>query len=386
MYPPGTSMVQISSHRQKGSLILGFFWPSNTKIHTNSVLPVPSSVIVEHIFANDSWQSHLKYGVTHRLSTAYHPQTSGQVEVSNRGLKRILERTVGENRASWSDKLDDALWAFRTTYKTPIGCTPYKLVYGKACHLPIELEHKAYWALKNANFDLQTRERISKKRTKNEAKMTKPDTEWKTTIHQAPPPVVEQFNLEEPIENPAPPLAPMDDTRTMAQLLEAPTAGYEDAIVVPEITADKKLSIEHISTPGISSDVAELKDMVKALLLDKKSQAPTPVKAVEESCVTCDGAHSYQTCPATAGNVYRDNIQEYVSQAAAANYNQGNTGYRAPISNQIRPPGFPPAQNNHNVVQPPLIKLPRLSSSSSSDSMCYQKEDFQAYVKANDAE
>ncbi|GJV20825.1 reverse transcriptase domain-containing protein [Tanacetum coccineum] len=75
----------------------------------------------------------LKYGVTHRLSTAYHPQTSGQVEVSNRGLKRILERTVGENRASWSDKLDDALWAFRTAYKTPIGCTPYKLVYGKAC-------------------------------------------------------------------------------------------------------------------------------------------------------------------------------------------------------------------------------------------------------------
>ncbi|GKB66008.1 reverse transcriptase domain-containing protein [Tanacetum coccineum] len=77
-------------------------------------------------------------------------------EVSNRGLKLILERTVGENRASWSDKLDDALWAFRTTYKTPIGCTPYKLVYGKACRLPIELEHKAYWALKHANFDLET--------------------------------------------------------------------------------------------------------------------------------------------------------------------------------------------------------------------------------------
>nr|GFB10004.1 reverse transcriptase domain-containing protein [Tanacetum cinerariifolium] len=96
----------------------------------------------------------LKYGVTHRLSTAYHPQTSGQVEVSNRGLKRIFERTIGENRASWSDKLDDALWAFRRAYKTPIGCTPYKLVYGKARHLPIELEHKAYWTLKQANFDL----------------------------------------------------------------------------------------------------------------------------------------------------------------------------------------------------------------------------------------
>ncbi|GKC27222.1 reverse transcriptase domain-containing protein [Tanacetum coccineum] len=82
--------------------------------------------------------------VTHRLSTAYHPQTSGQVEVSNRGLKRILERTVGKHRASWSDKLDDALWDFCTVFKTPIGCTHYKLEYGKACHPPIELEHKAY--------------------------------------------------------------------------------------------------------------------------------------------------------------------------------------------------------------------------------------------------
>ncbi|GJR87255.1 reverse transcriptase domain-containing protein [Tanacetum coccineum] len=108
-------------------------------------------------FCNDQFAKvMLKYGVTHRLSTAYHPQTSGQVEVSNRGLKRILERTVGENRTFWSDKLDDALWAFRTAYKTPIGCTPYKLVYGKACHLPIELEHKAYWALKHTNFDLKT--------------------------------------------------------------------------------------------------------------------------------------------------------------------------------------------------------------------------------------
>nr|GFC01316.1 reverse transcriptase domain-containing protein [Tanacetum cinerariifolium] len=78
------------------------------------------------------------------------------VEVTNRGLKRILEKTVGENRASWSDKLEDALWAFRTALKTSIGYTPYRLVYGKACHLPLELEHKAYWALKHANFDLKT--------------------------------------------------------------------------------------------------------------------------------------------------------------------------------------------------------------------------------------
>ncbi|GJR48684.1 reverse transcriptase domain-containing protein [Tanacetum coccineum] len=99
------------------------------------------------------------------------------------------------------------------------------------------------------------------------------------------------------------------------------------------------------STPGVTLDVAELKEMVKALLLDKKnqSQAPAIVKAVEESFVTCGGAHSYRNCPATNGNIYRDNIQEYLSQAAAVNYNQGNTGYRV------------------------------------------SKDDFQHYIKANDA-
>nr|GEY79134.1 hypothetical protein [Tanacetum cinerariifolium] len=97
-----------------------------------------------------------KYGVTHRLSTAYHLQTSGHVGVTNRGLKRILEKTLGENRALWSDKLEDALWAFRTAFKTHVGCIPYQLVYGNACHLPLKLEHKALWALKHANFDLKT--------------------------------------------------------------------------------------------------------------------------------------------------------------------------------------------------------------------------------------
>nr|GFC86555.1 reverse transcriptase domain-containing protein [Tanacetum cinerariifolium] len=108
-------------------------------------------------FCNDQFSRVMaKYGVTHYLSTTYHPQTSEQVEVTNRGLKRILEWTVGENHVSWSDKLEDALWAFRTVFKTSVGCTPYRLVYGKACHLPLELKHKAYWALKHTNFDLKT--------------------------------------------------------------------------------------------------------------------------------------------------------------------------------------------------------------------------------------
>nr|GEU48753.1 reverse transcriptase domain-containing protein [Tanacetum cinerariifolium] len=73
-------------------------------------------------FCNDKFAKVMsKYGVTHHLATAYHPQTSGQGEVSNRSLKRIFEKTVGENRASWSEKLEDALWAFRTAYKTPIS-------------------------------------------------------------------------------------------------------------------------------------------------------------------------------------------------------------------------------------------------------------------------
>nr|GEX73197.1 reverse transcriptase domain-containing protein [Tanacetum cinerariifolium]GEY36553.1 reverse transcriptase domain-containing protein [Tanacetum cinerariifolium] len=107
----------------------------------------PKAIISDRgtYFCNDQFSRVMaKYEVTHHLSTAYHPQTSEQVEVTNRGLKRILERIVGENHALWSDKLEDALWAFRTAFKTPVGCTPYRLVYGKACHLPLELEHKAY--------------------------------------------------------------------------------------------------------------------------------------------------------------------------------------------------------------------------------------------------
>ncbi|GJT84917.1 reverse transcriptase domain-containing protein [Tanacetum coccineum] len=310
---------------------------------------------------------------------------------------------------------------------------------------------------------------------------------------------VEPFNLEEPIENQAPPVVTMADQRTMAQLLQAPTEGYEDAIIVLAITADNfelkhglltlitstmklpnvpstsvklmlfPFSLEgaariwlekepprpiltwedlvsifinkfvppskttnlrneitnfqqrfdeyfykaydrfndllrvcphhgfselhqldtfynalksndqdslnsaagaivakvstRSSTPGVSPDVAELKDMVKALLLDKKSQAPATVKAVEESYVTYGGTHSHRNCPATDGNVYRDNIQEYISQAAAVNYNQGNTGliYRPPV-------------NQHPAYQ-----------ASAPQTQGVSRDDFQNYIKANDA-
>ncbi|GJZ23892.1 hypothetical protein Tco_0561351, partial [Tanacetum coccineum] len=168
------------------------------------------------------------------------------------------------------------------------------------------------------------------------------------------------------------------------------------------------------STAGV-----ELKDIVKALLLDKKNQnqAPALVKAVEESCVTCGGTHSYRNCPATDGNVYHDNIQEYVSHAAAANFNQG---YRAPIANQIRPPDFPPAQNNQNnqgnnqncynqnqgnnynqvstyqppvnqsqiyrtpINQPPVHQAPPYQAPAP-QTQGVSKDAFQNYVKANDA-
>ncbi|XP_061351976.1 uncharacterized protein LOC133296947 [Gastrolobium bilobum] len=97
-----------------------------------------------------------KCGVKHEIATPYHPQTSGQVEISNRELKCILEKTMGSSRKYWSKKLDDALWAYRTAFKTPIGMSPFQLLFEKACHLPVELDHKALWAIKYLNFDSKT--------------------------------------------------------------------------------------------------------------------------------------------------------------------------------------------------------------------------------------
>nr|GEU29823.1 reverse transcriptase domain-containing protein [Tanacetum cinerariifolium] len=185
------------------------------------------------------------------------------------------------------------------------------------------------------------------------------------------------------------------------------------------------------STLAISSDIAELKDMVRALLLDKKNQSsalahsptPAPVKSVKPNCVTCDGAHSYQNCPATNKNVYRDNIQEYVSKAAATIYNQGNASFRPQMAaNQIRPPGFPTVQthqNNQNnfnqgnnfnqnrggnfnqsnfnqggkfnqgqlhrpqVNQPPAYQTPAYQAPIPK-TQSVSKTDFESYIKAND--
>ncbi|GJX47809.1 hypothetical protein Tco_0272999 [Tanacetum coccineum] len=174
-------------------------------------------------------------------------------------------------------------------------------------------------------------------------------------------------------------------------LLQAPIEGYEDAI---SHFLDKQTS--PVPVP-----------------------APAPVKAVEQSCVTCGGAHSYRNCPATNSNNYRDNIQEYVSQAAAANFNQGNSGYRPPpMANHIRPPGFPPMQhnsqaNNQNrwnqnqnqnrgngynqgqiqrpqvqqhapMYQPPVNQHPAYQAPAHQASGV-SKTDFESYVNANDA-
>nr|GEV93709.1 reverse transcriptase domain-containing protein [Tanacetum cinerariifolium] len=285
--------------------------------------------------------------------------------------------------------------------------------------------------------------------------------------HKIAEPLRIEFHSQEDQFQKDPPKVLMADNRTMAQLLQAPTVGScphhgfselhqldtfynalnandQDSLnsaaggnFLDKMPSDclkiiKSKSKVHqsrakavvakvnssSSTPGISSVVAELKDMVRALLLDKKNQSsapalsptPAPIKAVESNCVTCGGTHSYQNCSATSGNVYQDNIQEYVSQGAAANYNQGNTGFHPQmVANQIRPPRFPLVQNNQNnfnwgnnftqnrwgnfnqsqlyrpqVNQPPAYQDPAYQAPIP-QTQSVSQTNFERYVKANDA-
>lgn len=120
-------------------------------------------MIAELNFCNKTLKGLLdEFHITHKVLTAYHPQTNGQAESINKEIKGVLEKIVRPDMKDWSDRLDDALWAIRTAYKTPIWMSTYRIVCGKACHLPIELEYKSFWAVKKCNMDYMEAEKERK--------------------------------------------------------------------------------------------------------------------------------------------------------------------------------------------------------------------------------